>query len=134
MRLMFVSAAACLFTATAALAQMPVPNAPPSEPLMVSGPVQPAACAPCVISPCVLGKCEHGKPCTPVVTLAKKTVYSTVTREYCQPCRSFCDLVLRKCGLQEDCETGPTGETRSKTLLVKKLIPKCDEGCCSHHK
>ena len=134
MRLMFASAAACLFTATAGLAQMPVPTAPPREPLIVSGPVQPAECAPCVISSCVLGKCEHGKPCTPVVTLAKKTVYSTVTREYCQPSRSFCDILMRKCGLVDDCETGETGETRTKTLLVKKLAPKCDEGCCPLHK
>jgi hypothetical protein len=131
-RAMFLSAAACLFAATAAPAQTPAPVAPPQGVPTVAGPVQTGGT--CLTGGCLFGKCEPCKPCTPVFAPAKKTVYATVTREYCQPCCSFCDLLWKKCGLADDCEAAPTGETRTKTLLVKKLVPKCDEGCCTPHK
>jgi hypothetical protein len=134
----FLSVAACLFAATAALAQTPAPTAPTSGTLIVSGPVQPSGgmCTTgnCLTGTCLFSKCEPGKPCTPVYAPAKKTVYSTVTREYCLANRSICDLLMRMCGMVDDCENAPTGETRTKTLLVKKLVPKCEEGCCTTHK
>jgi hypothetical protein len=85
----------------------------------------------CLSGNCLFNKTEPCKPCTPVYAPAKKTVYSAVTREYCLANRSICDLLMRKCGMVDDCENAPTGETRTKTLLVKKLVPKCDEGCCT---
>lgn len=133
MRSMLLPAVACLFAVTAARAQLPAPVAPPAGVPIVAGPVQPVG-GTCGTGTCLFSKCEPGRPCTPVLTPAKKTVYSAVTREYCQPSRSFCDILLRKCGLVDDCQTAETGETRTKTLLVKKLVPKCDEGCCSTHK
>jgi len=128
---MLLSAAACLFAASAALAQTP---APAGLPTAVS-PMQPGS-GTCLTGTCLggcrlFGKCEPGKPCTPVYLPTKKTVYSTVTREYCLANRSLCDLLMWKCGMVDDCENAPTGETRTKTLLVKKLVPKCDDGCCT---
>jgi hypothetical protein len=146
-RSMIVSAAACLLAATAALAQAPAPVAPPAGAPVVVGPVQPGngtcttgtcltggCLSGCLSGNCLFSKSEPCKPCTPVYAPAKKTVYSTVTREYCLANRSICDLLMRKCGMVDDCENAPTGETRTKTLLVKKLVPKCDEGCCTGHK
>ncbi|HJZ90481.1 MAG TPA: hypothetical protein VKE40_06380 [Gemmataceae bacterium] len=133
MRSMFLSAAACLFAATTALAQPPVATLPPTGLPMVSGPVQPVG-ATSAVGSCFTGKCGHGAPCTPEFKPGKKTVYSTVTRDICLPSRSFCDILLKKCCLSDDCESAPTGETRTKTLLVKKLVPNCDEGCCAGHK
>ena len=147
---MILSAAACLLAATASLAQSPAPaNLPVGVPI-VAGPVQPVcgtsgSCMSgtgvsggCLSGGCLsgcslFGKCEPGKPCTPVYAPAKKTVYSCVTREYCLANRSLCDLLMRKCGMGDDCDNAPTGETRTRTLLVKKIVPKppCDEGCCT---
>jgi len=137
---MILSAAACLLAATAVLAQAPAPAAPAAGAPIVVSPAQPTN-GTCGISSCLTGTCFSGnclfsksepcKACTPVYAPAKKTVYSTVTREYCLANRSICDLIMRKCGMADDCENAPTGETRTKTLLVKKLVPKCDEGCCT---
>jgi hypothetical protein len=139
-----LSAAACLLAATAALAQTPAPAASAAGAPIVVSPAQPTngTCGTCITGSCLTGTCFGGnclfsktepcKPCTPVYAPAKKTVYSTVTREYCLANRSICDLLMRKCGMVDDCESAPTGETRTRTLLVKKIVPKpCDEGCCN---
>jgi len=142
---MILSAAACLLAATASVAQTPAPANLPAGVPIVAGPVQPVSgtSASCMSGSCLSGGCLSGsclfsksepcKPCTPVYAPAKKTVYSTVTREYCLANRSICDLLMRKCGMVDDCDNAPTGETRTRTLLVKKIVPKpCDEGgCCS---
>lgn len=91
---------------------------------VVSGPVVYSTPS---IGICLPGKCA-GPACTPEVKPAKKTVYSTVTREHCMASRSCFDMLLSCCGLGSDCD-GPTGETRTKTLLVKKQVPKCEEAC-----
>jgi hypothetical protein len=83
-----------------------------------------------VVSDCCLTtKCPR-VPCTPEVKPVYKTVYGTTCREFCVPTCSLLDHLLSKCGLTHDGgECG--GETRTKTLLVKKLVPKCEEGCDS---
>src|SRR5262249_37496134 len=143
-RSMILSAAACLLAATASVAQTPAPANLPAGVPIVAGPVQPvsgtsgtcmtgSSCLSggCLTGNCLFGKGEPCKACTPVYAPAKKTVYASVTREYCLANRSLCDMLMRKCGMADDCEA-PTGETRTKTLLVKKIVPKCDEGgCCT---
>jgi hypothetical protein len=119
----------CLSTATFALAQAPgaVPLPPPS-PLLMSVPSYPLPSSP---TGCLTNKCATEKPCcTPEVKPAKKTVYSSVTREYCLPTRSILDTLLAKCGLSDECE-GPVGEPHTKTLLVKKVVTKCEEPACA---
>jgi len=122
LRSILLSAAALLCAATMSLAQSPPPAAPIlPEPVPVVG-------ATVVSGSCLTGKCAGGAPCVPEVKPAKKTVYSTVTREYCLPTHSFFDSLMKCCGMGDDCD-GPTGETRTKTLLVKKQVPKCEQGC-----
>jgi hypothetical protein len=58
-----------------------------------------------------------------------KTVYATTTREFCVPSCSLLDHLLSTCGLADDCEECGGGETHTRTLLVKKLVPKCEEAC-----
>ena len=143
---MILSAAACLLAATASLAQTPAPANLPAGVPIVAGPVQPvcgtsgscmsgsSVSGGCFSGCCLFGKNEACKACTPVYAPAKKTVYSSVTREYCLANRSICDLLMQKCGMGNDCESAPTGQTRTRTLLVKKIVPKppCDEGgCCT---
>src|SRR5262245_59218876 len=143
-RSMILSAAACLLAATASLAQTPAPANLPAGVPIVAGPVQPVSgtSGSCMSGSCLSGglsgcclfsKGEPCKSCTPVYAPAKKTVYSCITREYCLANRSLCDLLMRKCGMADDCDNAPTGETRTRTLLVKKIVPKppCDEGCCT---
>ena len=126
MRSLFLSAAIGLIAAAGATAQPPPPAATPVivGGTVVSGPVlveMPAKVT------CLPGKCDR-PPCTPETKSAKKTVYTTVTREFCVPSRSLFDVILAKCGMADDCD-GPSGETRTKTLLVKKQVPKCVEAC-----
>jgi len=125
---------ACLLAATASLAQTPAPANLPAGVPIVAGPVQPVSgtSATCMSGSCLSGsclsgwfsgnclfsKCEPCKPCTPVYAPAKKTVYSCITREYCLSNCSLCNLLMQKCGMSDDCENAPTGETRTKTLLV----------------
>lgn len=71
----------------------------------------------------------HEKNCVPELKPKTRVVYSTVCRDYCLPSRSLVDLVLAKCGISDDCDEA-TGETRTKTLLVKKVVPKCDAPVC----
>jgi hypothetical protein len=73
-------------------------------------------------------KCNQG-PCVPEFKPKTKVIYSTICREYCQPERSLIDCILAKCGLDDDCEES-SGVKRSKTLLVKKVVPKCETTTC----
>jgi len=125
LRSIILSAAVCLCTAAASPAQAPTPVVPvtptlPDPALVVSGPD--------IGGHCLQSKCCGGAPCTPEVKVVKKTVYSCVSREYCLPTCSLFSQLMKCCGMADDCDCS-TGETRTKTLLVKKLVPKCDEGC-----
>ena len=138
MRLLFISAVASLFVAAVAVAQSrppvaaqsPSPAAAPA-PAMLGGTIVsgPALSATPTSVLCLPGKCA-GPPCTPEVKPAKKTVYLTVNRDFCVPNHSMFDKLLSLCGLADDCD-GPSGETHTKTLLVKKQVPKCEEACAT---
>jgi hypothetical protein len=132
LRAVYLSAATVLALAAGAWAQTPVPvpasvlpaPAPTVVGPVVSGPVVSGAAA----GDCCLSKCAR-TPCTPEVKPVFKTVYATTTREFCVPSCSLFGHFLSKCGLADDCEECGGGETYCKTLLVKKLVPKCEEGC-----
>ena len=128
----FLSAtASCLFTATIALAQLPAPASPTTgSPVVTYSGLE----GPVGINAGLPSKCAPAKACTPEVKPSKKVVYSTVTREYCQPSRSLFDILLKKCGLSDDCDgDAERGETQTKTLLVKKVVPSCEKPACLPH-
>jgi hypothetical protein len=144
---LFWAVAACLAVETVAFAQLPAPTAPaPKTGGFASGsalpPAKTAAPAPppAIVelpNPVPVGvpyqggicqKCPQ-VPCVPEVKPKTKVIYSSVCREYCQPERSCLDCLLSQCGLSDDCEEAG-GVTRSKTLLVKKVVPKCEPVLC----
>jgi hypothetical protein len=153
----FCAAAACLLTGTAAFAQLPAPTGPaPTKggfasgsdvppPKPASGGSSPPAFAP--LSPPAIvelpnatpigvpykgGPCQkcNQEPCVPEFKPKTRVLYSTVCREYCLPERSFIDLILAKCGLDDECDEAE-GVKHSKTLLVKKVVPKCEPAPCA---
>src|SRR5262245_57291021 len=140
--------AACLAVETVAFAQLPAPTGPaPKATGFASGStLPPAKTAPPAPPPAIVelpnpipvgvpysgGHCDKCAqvPCVPEVKPKTKVIYSSVCREYCQPDRSCLDCILSKCGLSDDCDEAG-GVTRSKTLLIKKVVPKCEPvPCC----
>jgi hypothetical protein len=139
----FCVVSACLLLGTVAFAQLPAPSkggfasgsdGPPAKP------VPPAPPPPAIIElpnpvpigvPYQTGICQKCPqvPCIPEVKPKTKVIYSSVCREYCQADRSLLDLILSKCGLSDDCDDAG-GISRSKTLLVKKVVPKCEPAPC----
>jgi hypothetical protein len=141
---------AFLVTGTVAFAQLPAPtrgsfatgsDVLPPKPVPAA-PLSPAIAAPQPVImelpnpvpigvPCKAGvcqKCTH-EPCVPEFKPKTKVVYSTVCREYCLPERSLIDLIMAKCGMDDDCDEAE-GVKRTKTLLVKKVVPKCESVPC----
>jgi hypothetical protein len=127
-KVIFAAALGLCIDAIAA-AQLPTPTNSASRTTGFATGTSPPATMPTLELPAPTAVGVPCRPalCTPAAKPKTKTVYSTITREYCQPSRSLFDTILAKCGLLDDCDAVEvSGETRTKTLLVKKAVPKCE--------
>jgi len=62
------------------------------------------------------------KICVTEMKATTKTVHNSVCKEYCLPHRSLLSILKSCCGL-DDGACGECGEVRTRSVLVKKIVP-----------
>lgn len=71
--------------------------------------------------------CESGKYCATECKPTTKTVYGSISKEYCAPGCSLFGLLKSCCGSDSD---GNCGQVRTRNVLIKKVAPGPTVNAC----